>query len=375
MMNSSYDDGDEFAPNPFRSFGGGSSGQQQQQQQPGDFFSASNTNAPSSVMVNQALNQPDPYSGMTGAMDYNQQMHQQHQMQQQQQMMMQQQQQQMQQQQQNAANWTGAMDSRAAPVENYGGATLAGGAGGGSGGEIPSTPFSIFSWRGCLSCFRLDSYGQYFNMDTIDIAQRLKSSLTIFWQPDQFRTAIVGDAPNHETGLKGPDLYGPVWIAMTLVFLLAVTSNMHDYWKHKKKQAQAPPDSVEEEFEVDFVHLLRASGIVFTFVFGMSTALWLSSNCMGMPGISWAMWTCCYGYAQTPFLFASLLVTLLPWPLASLIILSVAAAVSVLLILRNLSTPLLAQDSATHAKASPIILAILGGHVVYLIAIKVAFYK
>jgi protein YIPF1/2 len=371
MMNSSYDDGDEFAPNPFRSFGGSTGGQQQQQQQQqqGDFFSASNNNAPSPVMVNQALNQPDPYSGMTGAMDFNQQM------QQQQQLQMQQQQQQMmmQQEQQNAANWTGAMDSRAAPVENYGGSTMAGG--GAPGSEVPSTPFSIFSWRGCMSCFRLDSYGQYFNMDTIDITQRLKSSLTQFWQPDQFRTAIVGDAPNQETGLKGPDLYGPVWVAMTLVFLLAVTSNMHDYWKHKKKQAQAAPDSVEEEFEVDFVHLLRASGIVFTFVFGMSTALWLSSNCMGMPGISWAMWTCCYGYAQSPFLIASVLVTLLPFPLASIITLSVAAAVSVLLILRNLSTPLLAQDSATHAKASPIILAILGGHVVYLISIKVAFYK
>ena len=39
--------------------------------------------------------------------------------------------------------------------------------------------------------------------------------------PDKFRVQVIGVERNATT--KGPDLYGPLWITMTLVFFLAVS--------------------------------------------------------------------------------------------------------------------------------------------------------
>ena len=61
----------------------------------------------------------------------------------------------------------------------------------------------------------------YFDVDTADISARIQGAVLLFYQPDKFRTEVVG-ASRTET-LKGPDLYGPLWITMTLVFFVAVS--------------------------------------------------------------------------------------------------------------------------------------------------------
>ncbi|KAL7559744.1 hypothetical protein ACA910_002737 [Epithemia clementina (nom. ined.)] len=308
------------------------------------------------MMASNNYSQPDPYSGMTGTMDgipdstplsHNSSgLQQQHNQQQQQPSMA-----------HDPTQWSGAMDHRAAPVENYGAPAADANSG--------MAHSSKFGWRACLLCFNLDSYTQYFDIETADIVERLKASLFKFWMPDQFRTSVLGDCKTDE--LKGPDLYGPVWISLTLVFLIAVTSNIHGYWSQKRK------DNVEE-FEVDIHRLLNASGVVLVFVFCTSTAFWLGTNCIGMPAISWAMWVCVYGYSQVAYMPATILIGVLPFELISWCSLLAASAASVLLILRNLSTPLMAQDSADNSKAAPVILAILGFHTIYFIALKFWFF-
>ena len=76
-------------------------------------------------------------------------------------------------------------------------------------------------WEACISCFRMSTYVAYFDVDTNDIKNRLWGAATLFIFPDKFRSEIVG-ACRTET-LKGPDLYGPLWITMTLVFFVAVS--------------------------------------------------------------------------------------------------------------------------------------------------------
>ena len=355
-MNSSYDD--EFAPNPFTD-------NSNPLQQGNDGF----YNAGSSGNNNNAMsgsNQPDPFSGMTGTMDIPESPPHQHpntgypqssSMQQQPPSSP-----------QDPMKWSGAMDQRAAPTENYGGTTNV--------NQGPPQPQgSIFGWRNCLSCFQMSSYFQYFDVETQDIVDRLKASILQFHLPDQFRTSVVGDYKT-ET-LKGPDLYGPVWISFTLIFIMAVTSNIHAYWAHKRMEKAATgddPTAVVEEFDVDIHLLLHASSVVLTFVFVVSTALWLGTNCMGMPGISWAMWVCCYGYSQVPYMAASILIAILPFEIVSWPALGAATGASALLVLRNLSTPLLAQDSAGHAKAAPFIFCILGCHAIYFFWVKIQFF-
>ena len=350
-MNSSYND--EFAPNPFRS------GSQQQPNQQNVLAQQVELQQNQQGFQNpppppSSAFQPDPYSGMTGTMDIPESLNRSPGL-----------------QQQPISNdpsqWSGAMDQRAAPVESYG----AGGTNPASGGA-PSSPFSQFGWRSCVSCFNLESYAQYFDVESVDVTERLKASVFKFWLRDQFRTAVVGDSKTEE--MKGPDLYGPVWVSLTLVFVLAVTSNIHAYWNHKRMVEKSDSEEDLEEFEADIKLLLHASSVVLVFVFCISSCFWLGTNCMGMPGISWAMWVCCYGYGQVPYMLAALLISALPFELISWCTLGLATAASALLVLRNLSTPLMAQDSANHAKAFPVIIAILCAHTIYFGVLKVFFF-
>ena len=77
-----------------------------------------------------------------------------------------------------------------------------------------------------MMCLSLDAYRAYFDIDAEDIVKRMKSSMLDFYKPDYFRSEVIG---THKTdALKGPDLYGPFWITMTLVFFVAVRFLMVD---------------------------------------------------------------------------------------------------------------------------------------------------
>ena len=80
------------------------------------------------------------------------------------------------------------------------------GGGGGSGMSIPVP-----------KCCSFETYAQYFNVDTDDIVNRVVGAIKFANIPDHFRNTIL----NQEG--KGPDLYGPTWITMTLVFFVAVS--------------------------------------------------------------------------------------------------------------------------------------------------------
>jgi len=69
------------------------------------------------------------------------------------------------------------------------------------------------------SVFSFQSYAKYFDFDTIDIQNRITGSITFANRPNHFREQVLGGDGN-----KGPDLYGPLWITMTLVFVVAVST-------------------------------------------------------------------------------------------------------------------------------------------------------
>jgi hypothetical protein len=187
MMNSTAGDDGDFPPNPFRATT--TQEQQQQQQQQTDFFS---TQAPAQAQP-AAFAQPP---------------------------MQQQQQQQpvMQQQQQYAPQPVATpMYSTAQPAYTTPPPVPQGTMDNANTG-IPNAPQSRMA--ACMSCFRLETYLAYFDVDTVDIMDRLKYSILYFYKPDKFRGEVIGACRTES--LKGPDLYGPLWITMTFVFLLGV---------------------------------------------------------------------------------------------------------------------------------------------------------
>ena len=76
-------------------------------------------------------------------------------------------------------------------------------------------------WEACVSCLHMSTYTAYFDVDTNDIGDRLLGAVKLFYLPDKFRSEVVGVCRTES--LKGPDLYGPLWITMTLVFFVAVS--------------------------------------------------------------------------------------------------------------------------------------------------------
>jgi hypothetical protein len=82
-------------------------------------------------------------------------------------------------------------------------------------------------WGSCMMCISLDSYRAYFDIDADDIVLRMKSALLDFYKPDYFRNEVIG--AQKSGSLKGPDLYGPFWITMTLIFFVAVRRSTLDF--------------------------------------------------------------------------------------------------------------------------------------------------
>jgi len=113
----------------------------------------------------------------------------------------------------------------------------------------------------CGGICSVEALRPYFDVDTADIFVRMKGSLRYCNVVDGFRNEVLysdnalrlayrsssgeaaagGDTRENEATTstatssgKGPDLYGPIWITLTLVFFVAVTSNMSLYIHHHK---------------------------------------------------------------------------------------------------------------------------------------------
>jgi hypothetical protein len=143
---------------------------------------------------------------------------------------------------------------------------------------------------------------------------------------------------------------------------LQVTSNAHAYFHATDVQ----------EFEYDINHLLHASTILFTFAFGVPIVLWVTTQCMNMHTLLLVDWVCYYGYSLVSFLPIVFLCAI-PWGLISWLALLVGTIMSGSLVVRNVTAPLLSSDVGL-AKAPPLILAILGSHVIFLLFMKFTFY-
>lgn len=68
----------------------------------------------------------------------------------------------------------------------------------------------------------------YFDVDTSDVAWRCGNTLL-----GPLRSNFL------DTTHDQPDLYGPFWIATTLIFVTAVAGNYADYWAYASKAKSA----------------------------------------------------------------------------------------------------------------------------------------
>ncbi|KAK3390478.1 hypothetical protein B0H63DRAFT_116616 [Podospora didyma] len=227
-----------------------------------------------------------------------------------------------------------------------------GGGGGGSsssGLPLPATASSSSGGGGGGKRFlwTLSFYAQFFDVDTSSVLSRCWAAL---YPRANFLDVLEGN----------PDLYGPFWIATTVVLILFLGGTISDYLASAEGKT----------FAYDFKLLSGAAGLIYGYTFVVPVALYLALRYFGSESANllecWAL----YGYGNLIWIP----VALIAWsPIAILnwVFVGVGFGLSVAFLLRNLYPVLSATDRQT---SKVLLILVLALHFGLAIAIKVLFF-
>ncbi|KAF2157097.1 Yip1 domain family [Myriangium duriaei CBS 260.36] len=193
----------------------------------------------------------------------------------------------------------------------------------------------------------LSFYAQFFDVDTAEVIRRCWAAI---YPRSNFLDVLDGN----------PDLYGPFWIATTVVVILFLTGTISSYLASTGR----------DHYTYDFRLLSGAAGLVYGYTFVLPVALWGVLRWFGSESANvlecWAL----YGYANLIWIP----VALVSWsPLTALnyAFVGVGFALSAVFLFRNLYPVL----SATDVKTSKMLLiAVIALHAGLAIAIKILFF-
>ncbi|RFU35672.1 hypothetical protein B7463_g653, partial [Scytalidium lignicola] len=203
-----------------------------------------------------------------------------------------------------------------------------------------SGPSKRFLWS-------LSFYAQFFDVDTSSVLTRCWAAL---YPRANFLDVLEGN----------PDLYGPFWIATTVVFILFLGGTINQYLESTGRDA----------FTYNFTLLSGAAGLIYGYTLVIPVALFLALKYFGSESANllecWAL----YGYSNLIWIPVALIawspITILNW-----VFVGVGFGLSVVFLLRNLYPVLSATDKQT-SKALLILVIVL--HAGLAIAIKVLFF-
>eukprot|EP00127_Corallochytrium_limacisporum_P003625 Clim_evm13s151 gene=Clim_evmTU13s151 len=135
------------------------------------------------------------------------------------------------------------------------------------------------------SIFSIDYYSQFFDVDTPMVIERSKLAATPW------------DSSFFERLGKAPDLYGPFWIATTLVFAMGIFANLSEAL------------SAHENWRYDFTKISLGATFVYGYLIIVPAGLWgwLRYNNAPMPILELV---CLVGYSLVVYLPISLLCVL-----------------------------------------------------------------
>lgn len=215
---------------------------------------------------------------------------------------------------------------------------------------------------GMCGCFSVAYYRPYFDVDTADVKARLARSF-MPWKRDFFE--LLGNRV---------DLYGPVWICASLVFLIGVTSNLSSWLTH-------PADA--EPWHYDFKLLTFAASLVSTCVVLMPLIAWFAMRYIGLgASVGFLRLVTLYGYSINPFLPAAVLCGIFPSRVWNWAVVTIAFALSAVFLFSNMWGAIkesFAQQLSTGTPEGRKRLAILcvglfGVHAAFAFILKVYFF-
>ncbi|KAK9811891.1 hypothetical protein WJX72_011905 [[Myrmecia] bisecta] len=188
------------------------------------------------------------------------------------------------------------------------------------------------------SMFNLKRYRKYFNVDTEDVLSRMLDSVVGFFRADFL-----------EKTTDSADLYGPFWIATTLVFVGAVTGNYANYVSYKAKHSQQPDAELPTwYYNVDKVGYSAALFYGYVGVIGL--LLFASLKWLFKSTVSLAQVWCTYGYSLSLFIPISFF-CIFPYEVARWVLVMAATLTSGLFLMLNFRQPIF---DVAGAKALPV---------------------
>ncbi|KAI9789193.1 MAG: hypothetical protein M1816_006327 [Peltula sp. TS41687] len=194
----------------------------------------------------------------------------------------------------------------------------------------------------------LSFYAQFFDVDTAEVLRRCA-------------TPIFPRGPNFLDVLDGnPDLYGPFWIATTVVMILFLTGTISLYLSRKG----------EGHFAYDFRLLSGAAGLIYGYTGIIPIALWGALKWFGSESANLLECLALYGYANIIWIPVAL-ISWSPITILNMVFVGIGFVVSALFLFRNLNPVL----SATDAKTSKVLLILVVAlHAGLAIAVQILFF-
>lgn len=184
----------------------------------------------------------------------------------------------------------------------------------------------------------------------------------------------VGEATGESDGSEGgggpvslfttkPDLYGPMWISATLVFLIGAMANLGSW-------ATFTPDENGSLWRYDFSLVTQAFALVGGSVAVVPAAAWAVLRYHGAPPVSLVTLVCLWGYSLVHYVPATLLCAIpsvgVRWAAAAF------AAVGAALFLTRAIVPLV-RDS--NALVAPVVLTVAGLQFVLGLLLRLYFFS
>jgi len=216
-------------------------------------------------------------------------------------------------------------------------------------GAQPSADASAASGSGAggmFPCLTVAYYQAYFNVDTSDVTNRLFATLKFYKSEPTFLN-LIGDAP---------DLYGPFWIASTLIFVISVTSNF----------AKSLKDGINYDFEL----VTGCLSLVYGYLVCLPSLFWaVFKYWLHIPHLSMTQLACLVGYSLVLWFPGCCVSTAnsLSWPA-----LAVSCGASTLFLMRSLR-PIVEPRRQNVGVSVVGVLVVL--QVLFMLCLKFQFYS
>ncbi|KAF2667165.1 Yip1-domain-containing protein [Microthyrium microscopicum] len=192
--------------------------------------------------------------------------------------------------------------------------------------------------------FTLSFYSQFFDVDTAEVLKRCWAAL---WPRASFLDILDGN----------PDLYGPFWIATTVVFILFMAGTLN--WRITGNEGQ-----------YDWGLMSGSAGLIYGYTGIVPVLLFFTLRWFGSESANLLECWCLYGYANLIWIPVAL-ISWSTYPLLNFIFVVIGFAISTAFLVRNLYPVLSATDMQT-SKILLIVVVVL--HAGLSLAINILFF-